>query len=75
MPNGSPQHIVRSYDADLEGIRRSLAEMGGMAERMLGDSTIALIRRDTTLSQKIISADQRLDIHHLDALGQGVEVR
>ena len=54
-------HIVRSYDADLEGIRRSLAEMGGMAERMLGDSTVALVRRDTGLAQKIITADQRLD--------------
>ncbi len=55
------EHIVRSYDADLEGLRRSLAEMGGMAERMLGDSTVALVRRDTTLAQKIITADQRLD--------------
>ena len=54
-------HIVRSYDADLEGIRRSLAEMGGMAERMLGDSTVALVRRDTALAQKVITADQRLD--------------
>ena len=54
-------HIVRSYDTDLEGIRRSLAEMGGMAERMLGDTTVALVRRDTALAQKIISADQRLD--------------
>jgi phosphate transport system protein len=55
------EHIVRSYDTDLEGIRRSLAEMGGMAERMLGDATVALVRRDTALAQKIISADQRLD--------------
>ncbi|MGX5735760.1 phosphate signaling complex protein PhoU [Bosea thiooxidans] len=54
-------HIVRSYDTDLEGLRRSLAEMGGMAERMLADSTVALVRRDTSLAQKIISADQRLD--------------
>ena len=54
-------HIVRSYDADLEGIRRSLAEMGGMAERMLGDSTVALVRGDTALAQKVITADQRLD--------------
>jgi len=54
-------HIVRSYDAELEGLRRSLAEMGGMSERMLGDSTVALVRRDTALAQKVISADQRLD--------------
>ncbi len=55
------EHIVRSYDADLEGLRRSLAEMGGMSERRLGDSTFALVRRDTALAQKVISADQRLD--------------
>ncbi len=55
------EHIIRSYDADLEGLRRSLAEMGGMSERMLGDSTVALVRRDTALAQKVISADQRLD--------------
>ncbi|MFN3672571.1 MAG: phosphate signaling complex protein PhoU, partial [Bosea sp. (in: a-proteobacteria)] len=55
------EHIVRSYDAELEALRRSLAEMGGMSERMLGDSTVALVRRDTTLAQKVITADQRLD--------------
>ena len=55
------EHIVRSYDADLENLRRSLAEMGGMSERMLGDSTVALVRRDTALAQKVITADQRLD--------------
>lgn len=54
-------HIVRSYDADLEGLRRSLAEMGGMSERMLGDSTVALVRGDTKLAQKVIASDQRLD--------------
>ena len=54
-------HIVRSYDAELEALRRSLAEMGGMSERMLGDATVALVRRDTTLAQKVITADQRLD--------------
>ena len=38
-------HIVRSYDTDLEGIRRSLAEMGGMAERMLDDALNYAIER------------------------------
>jgi phosphate transport system protein len=60
------EHIVRSYDADLEGLRRSLAEMGGMSERMLGDSTVALVRGDTKLAQKVIASDQRLDILQRD---------
>ncbi len=64
------EHIVRSYDADLEGLRRSLAEMGGMSERMLGDSTVALVRGDTKLAQKVIASDQRLD-----ALQRDIEER
>jgi phosphate transport system protein len=60
------EHIVRSYDTELEGLRRSLAEMGGISERMLGDSTIALVRGDTQLAQKVIASDQRLDILQRD---------
>ena len=55
------EHISRAYDSELDRLRRSLAEMGGMSERMLGDATVALVRRDTTLAQRIITADQRLD--------------
>ena len=29
-------HTVRSYDADLESLDRHIAEMGGIAEKMLG---------------------------------------
>jgi len=56
------EHIVRSYDADLEGLRRNIAEMGAMAERMVDDATVALIRRDTPMAHKIIAADLRLDV-------------
>ena len=46
-----PEHIVSSYDNDLENLRRSIAEMGGVAEKMLAEATEALVRRDTTLAQ------------------------
>ena len=32
-----------------------------MSERMLADATVALVRRDNALAQKVITADQRLD--------------
>ncbi len=35
------QHIVSSYDTDLENLRRSIAEMGGVAEKMMTDATDA----------------------------------
>lgn len=37
-------HIVSSYDTDLENLRRSIAEMGGVAEKMMTDATDALVR-------------------------------
>jgi phosphate transport system protein len=55
------EHIVRSYDTDLETLRRLIAEMGGISERMLGDATVALVRGDTTLAQKVVITDPRLD--------------
>ena len=56
-----PNHIVSAYDEDLEHLRRSIAEMGGVAEKMLTDATLALVRRDMPLAQAVISADARLD--------------
>ncbi|MEH3119103.1 MAG: phosphate signaling complex protein PhoU [Methylorubrum populi] len=55
------EHIVSSYDTDLENLRRTIAEMGGVAEKMMTDATEALVRRDATLAQAVIVADKRLD--------------
>ena len=56
------EHIVSSYDTDLQALRRRIAEMGGIAEKMLGDAIDALVRRDAPLAQTVISADPRLDV-------------
>ena len=56
-----PGHIVTSYDTDLEDLRRSISEMGGVAEKMMTEATDALVRRDTQLAQAVILADKRLD--------------
>jgi phosphate transport system protein len=55
------EHIVAAYDDELTGIAGHIAEMGGLAERMLVDAVTALVRVDTQLAQKVITADLRLD--------------
>ena len=60
------EHIVSSYDADLQDLRRSISEMGGIAEKMLVDSVNALVRSDTPLAQVVISSDTRLDVLQRD---------
>jgi phosphate transport system protein len=56
------EHIVRSYDNDLQGLRRRITEMGGIAEKMLVDAIAALVRHDKPLAQTVIASDSRLDV-------------
>lgn len=55
------EHTVRSYDADLEALGRNIAEMGGIAEKMLADAMDALAGLDVDLAQRVVSSDPRLD--------------
>ncbi len=66
------QHIVSGFDADLGSLRRNIAEMGGIAERMLADATTALVRDDSSLAQTVIAADRRLDELQRDIEERGV---
>jgi phosphate transport system protein len=56
------EHIVRSYDIELQDLRRRISEMGGIAEKMLVDAINALVHRDTALAQSVIATDTRLDL-------------
>lgn len=56
------EHIVSSYDNDLQGLRRRITEMGGIAEKMLVDAIAALVRHDKVLAQTVIASDSRLDV-------------
>ena len=60
------EHTVRAFDTDLEGLRRSISEMGGIAEKMLADATAALVEHDAALAQSVIAADGRLDVLQRD---------
>ena len=55
------EHTIKAFDADLQELARMIAEMGGMAERLIGNSVDALSRRDTALSQSVIAADIKID--------------
>jgi len=52
---------MRAFDADLGELSRMVAEMGGLAEKEIADSVIALARRDVELAQKVIALDPSVD--------------
>ncbi len=55
------EHIVTRYDDELKDVQRRIAEMGGMAERLVDMSVRALTRLDTTMANSVIADDRRLD--------------
>jgi phosphate transport system protein len=55
------EHISKTYDKELDKLRRLVAEMGGLGERMLSDATVALMREDANRAQSVIATDPRLD--------------
>ncbi len=60
-------HIVSSYDVELQDLRRHISEMGGIAEKMLADASSALVDHDGELAQSVIAADGRLDLLQREA--------
>ncbi|SFK17194.1 phosphate signaling complex protein PhoU [Methylocapsa palsarum] len=59
-------HSVADYDKELETLGQKIAEMGGLAEKMLSDAMDALVDFDTNLAQATINRDPRLDLLQRD---------
>ena len=55
------EHLTKAFDADLQGLTQRVAEMGGLAERLVADSVAALIRRDADLAKRVVAGDTAVD--------------
>src|SRR5437588_868311 len=55
------EHTAKAFDSDLQELTRLVAEMGGLAERMIVQSVDALARRDVALGKKVVAADAEID--------------
>ncbi len=59
MPNSD--HISRQFDADLEAIRASVLQMGGLVESQIKSAIESLINGDTALMTQVIENDHRVN--------------
>ncbi len=55
------EHTTRAFDVDLQDLARLVAEMGGLAEKQIGDSVDALNSHDLALAQRVIALDDKID--------------
>jgi phosphate transport system protein len=55
------EHIVKSYEEELSILDKKIAQMGGLAEHLLGQSFDALERRDPRLAELVVRSDRSID--------------
>jgi len=68
------EHLVKSFDEQLERLNATISEMAGLAEAQLQTALDALSRRDTDLAQKVIAGDARVDQLEKDVAHQVVRL-
>jgi len=54
-------HIVKSFDDQLNRLEHTIAEMGGLAESQLTEAIDALLKRDSDKAAQVAAADARID--------------
>jgi len=55
------EHTVKQFDEELKSLSEMIAEMGGLAEKLVADSITALLRRDLNGAQRVIATDRAVD--------------
>ncbi len=55
------EHIVHSYDTELNQLQNMIAEMGGLAEMQLARAVAALVKYDADAANDIVEKDRRID--------------
>lgn len=59
--NGTSGHTIKAFDDELEQLRASISEMGGLAERAIAESTRALLQRDSEAAARVVADDAKID--------------
>jgi phosphate transport system protein len=69
-----PEHVVKSYDEELDRLNNFIIEMGGLAESQLAAAMEAVVRRDSDLAASVIEGDQKVDQLERDLDNQAVRL-
>jgi len=55
------EHIVKSFDEELQRLNAVVLRMGGVAEAQLAGAIEALVRRDSALAERVVAGDAAID--------------
>jgi phosphate transport system protein len=57
----SAAHTVKAFDDDLDQLRATISEMGGLAEAAISESMRALVQRDIEAAGAVVENDHKID--------------
>lgn len=67
-------HTVKAFDDDLDQLRGSIAQMGGLAENAIAESMRALMQRDTEAATRIVENDKKIDALEAEVERNAVQI-
>jgi len=56
-----PQHIVKTFDVDLEQLAQKITEMGRLVQKQIADAVDALARYDVRAAENVVAGDDVID--------------
>ena len=69
-----PSHTVKAFDEELDGLRGTIAEMGGLAEEAIRAAMEALVKRDDEGAKRVIERDARIDALEAEVERSAVQI-
>ena len=67
-------HTIKAFDQELDQLRATISEMGGLAEAAIRDSMEALVKRDAEAAARVIERDKRIDELEAETERQAVQI-
>ena len=67
-------HTVKAFDEELDHLRATVSEMGGLAEAAIRDAMEALVRRDSAAAGEVVERDRRIDTLEAEIERQAVQI-
>jgi len=68
------EHTVRSFGEQLEALSTKIAQMGGLAEAQLSAAIESITKRDSSLAERTIAQDQKVDELEIEIETQAVRL-
>jgi phosphate transport system protein len=70
----STGHTIKAFDEELDALRATIAEMGGLAEEAIREAMAALVRRDADAAAQVVERDRRIDALEAEIERQAVQI-